>query len=361
MAPVLRAICLLVLLAGCETPEAERGSAPSYPTYTAPPPRETVVARTARECSDGDKLACTILATAYEKGEPLVTAPGEIIVRNDHHAAYYEGRACSLGDVWKCLALANRTLEGKGVEKNEAKAAELYSTACDSGEVLEFASGQACAVLGKLYVLGKGVPWNNKKGLDLLRKACSMGNNYGCSLRASFGGTGNFSERPPPDGALGFTFGWSTEAAKGVCVQSGGKWSKAVDAADTYFCRGFHVTAIDHDATIELEYAGDRLVTLTAIYDISPDDGPKEFQRVSGLLTEVYGTPSDRTYEMLDKCPEGLADCIRSKRAMFQAFWAFKDKHAITCGLERYKDEPLALMLQYMTPDTPSNRSHSGL
>ena len=58
--------------------------------------------------------------------------------------------------------------EGKGVERNEAKAAALFQQACDGGEA------SAGRNLGILYERGKSVPKDEAKAVALYKQACDV-------------------------------------------------------------------------------------------------------------------------------------------------------------------------------------------
>src|SRR3954469_8921726 len=59
--------------------------------------------------------------------------------------------ACNAGNVKSCSDLGHRFEEGRGVPKDEARAAALYTKACDAGDAL------ACVFLGLLFEDGRGV------------------------------------------------------------------------------------------------------------------------------------------------------------------------------------------------------------
>jgi TPR repeat protein len=349
--------------AACETPRVDTGPVGAPSSYYVNTPPESGVGRISRECELGKKLSCYLLARAYEKGEAPVTAGGEIVVRDMHRAAYYHGKACALGAMWSCYNLAEQYLKGDGVEQNSSKAARLYSTGCESREVLDYPTGASCAALGDLYMRGHGVRFNFKTGLALLKRACAMGAERGCKLRDTYGGTGLLSEATVPDGALGFMLGWSREEARTACVQGHGSWSTEPTGAagGRYFC-DMRAEVLDHDAVVQLVFVKDRLAGLSAAYDVDQQAAPKEFLRVGDLLIRIYGLPSDRVYEVLDECgTRTLGDCIKGKLAAFSMSWFFKDGHAISSSLNSSPDEPMYLMLEYETQESLKGLPHKGL
>jgi hypothetical protein len=354
-------LLVVAAIAACETPRVDRVAASPSPYVDARP--ESGVGRISRECEAGKKLACYLMARAYEKGEAPVTAGGEIVVRNMHRAAYYHDKACALGATWSCYNLAEQYLKGDGVKQNSSNAARLYANGCNSRDVLDYPTGASCAALGDLYIKGRGAQLNFRTGLALLKKACAMGNEHGCKLHDIYGGTGLQSEIPGPEGALGFTFGWSKDDARAACVAKRGKWSTDLTGGtgERYFCDA-RVEALDHDGTMALEFIQGRLTGIAAVYDVDAGTAPKEFLRVGGLLTQLYGLPSDRVVEVLAECgTRPLADCISGKQASFSTLWLFKDGHTVTLSIQSSPNIPLGFMLHYESPEGAKAGGHQGL
>jgi TPR repeat protein len=315
------------------------------------PARGSEVRRMSRECEAGEKRSCFLLAWAYEKGEAPSAAPGEIVVREMSRAAYYYGRACSLGDMVACNSLATQYLMGDGVLKNASEAVRFYSAACNGP--LDTITKFSCTSLGDLYASGVGVRANFKLGLALLARGCAMGDDHGCKLHDAYGGTDLPCKVPPPEGALGFSFGSSKDDAKAACLAESGKWSASADGArDVYFC-DLRLAALDHDGMAELTFVNGRLAAIHAGYDVSPQTAGKEFRRVGDLLIKVYGLPSLRVVEVKDACERReLSDCIKEKQAEFSLFWAFNGQHSVSLSLDSLSKVPLVLILSYDTPES---------
>ena len=80
------------------------------------------------------------------------------------------------------------------------------------------------------------------------------------------------------------------------------------------------------------------------------------------LLLRRYGTPSERTYEILDQCgTRTLGDCIRAKQAEFSMIWVFKDGHSILSSVDSLPENPLFLTIQYESPEGLKAVEHHGL
>ena len=274
----------------------------------------------------------------------------------------YLDRACRLGDLWACYGLAEQYQRGVGVPQDPSLAARLYSKVCDGHEE---ASKFACAALGKLYILGLGVGINFRTGLALLTQACEMGSEGGCSLRNVYGGTGLVSDHQPPEGALGFSFGWSPEQARKACEDANGKWlAVGVRRTDDLSHCDLRILTLDREAMVILEFVNGRLAEITAyITDYPNGDGIKEFYRVEKLLVGIYGLASKRVAEVLGTCGNRvLRECLSDKSATFDMNWEFKDHlHFVTLGLVVDSTKKVPLMLLYASPEATRALGHPGL
>jgi TPR repeat protein len=81
---------------------------------------------------------------------------------------------CNRRDAVACSELASMLHHGRGVTRDDAKAAELYKLACDGGSAVD------CASLGSLYRLGEGVARDYPRALSLLQPACQRGEPNAC-------------------------------------------------------------------------------------------------------------------------------------------------------------------------------------
>ncbi len=90
---------------------------------------------------------------------------------------------CDNGNLIDCYGLAMITAHGDdGVQKDETKALELFTKACDGSHA------KACYELGKSYLAGRGAQQDNVKARKLFNKACDAGSNGACyNLGAAYG------------------------------------------------------------------------------------------------------------------------------------------------------------------------------
>jgi TPR repeat protein len=85
--------------------------------------------------------------------------------------------ACEGGDAQSCRSLGLQYEEGRGVPKDESRAATLFEKACTGGEA------QGCYLLGVLYQAGLGVPQDERHAATLWEKACRAGISEACAGR----------------------------------------------------------------------------------------------------------------------------------------------------------------------------------
>jgi hypothetical protein len=323
---------------------------------------EKAMVRLSRECKAGKKLSCSLAAASYEHGEAPVDAPGEIVPQDLTRAAYYWSKGCELGDMWCCRNLAAANEKGEGIKKDDVEAARLYTRVCEGP--LDTVTKFACASLGEQYVSGKGVRVDFRKGISLLARACSMGADYSCKLHDIYAGTGTVTETSPPEGSLGFTFGWSKEIAQKTCADRDGRWLPAGEKGGvmTMVCK-MRVGVLDRDADVGLDFVDGRLANIWALYNVDEATAVAEHARLVDMLFKVYGTPGKRTFEVLDGCRDrSLTTCIKEKQATFSVYWEFADHaNSVSAALIVDKDEKLAVILMYMSPAGMKAAGHPGL
>jgi TPR repeat protein len=73
-----------------------------------------------------------------------------------------------------CVQLGNDYLNGAGVAKDEARAAEFFRKACDGG------LGWGCSRIGWMYQTGHGLAKDEALAAKFLRQACDMGHAASC-------------------------------------------------------------------------------------------------------------------------------------------------------------------------------------
>jgi len=99
--------------------------------------------------------------------------------------------------------------DGKGVEKNAARAASIFREACDRkarGEEAdpdsEESGSRACSLLGGLYIAGDdGIDKDVQRGLELSVLGCDRGDAFGC-----FNAAAVFSSGPRADAGKAASF-----------------------------------------------------------------------------------------------------------------------------------------------------------
>ena len=118
-------------------------------------------------CEGGIAPACLDLARRHSAGDG--------VEKDASKMASFSERACDLGDMKICSALAELYLEGKaGVVKDAGKAVTLYNRACSGGWT------NACVALGGAYIFGKTGAVDEDKALELFARACERDDRNGC-------------------------------------------------------------------------------------------------------------------------------------------------------------------------------------
>ncbi len=116
-------------------------------------------------CDDGDATGCAYVGLAYSKQD------------NNIQAVKFLGKACEGGHMDACTLLgAQYESGGNGVERDYAKAIEIYSKASNAGNI----GGHY--FLGLMFEKGNGVKQNHIKAKELYKKSCSGG--YGTACEA---------------------------------------------------------------------------------------------------------------------------------------------------------------------------------
>lgn len=134
-----------------------------------------VIAYYSKACDLGHKEGCTNLSGIY--------ADGKGVVRNNDKAAEYLSKACENGDRTVCTFLGESYVGkrkelymGVQVSVNYSKGAELFSKACALGGV------SSCENLGIMYQKGIGVPQDTTRSRKYYSKACGLGSKEACTV-----------------------------------------------------------------------------------------------------------------------------------------------------------------------------------
>ncbi len=119
-----------------------------------------------RECSGGSGDRCRRLAATY--------ALGRGVPRDEARAATLYDGACKMDDAPACVFAGRAHEYAHGVPKDDGKAARLYARACE----LKWPAG--CYNLAIMVENGRGVPQDHAKARDLYQLACGAGAKQAC-------------------------------------------------------------------------------------------------------------------------------------------------------------------------------------
>jgi TPR repeat protein len=146
-----------------------RHTAPTASSMATAPARsgdDPELRRYRRGCDRADASDCYNLGYRYDNGKG--------VEKNYARAAELYLRACDGGDSYGCNNLAVLYEHGRGVAKDLVRAAALYRQACDGKDWL------ACKNLGYFYMKGMGVARDAAQAESLFRSACDHGELRGC-------------------------------------------------------------------------------------------------------------------------------------------------------------------------------------
>lgn len=101
------------------------------------------------------------------------------------------GFACNANYPPGCANLGNLFENGRGCNRDPARAVSFYERACELG------GGSGCLLLGLAYQRGSGVPTNDRKALEYLQKSCNVGHAAGCNYAAILYEQGTGVEKSP--------------------------------------------------------------------------------------------------------------------------------------------------------------------
>jgi TPR repeat protein len=140
------------------------------PTSDACDPRWPDAGRCETQCTRGEATSCTGLGYLLHHGKG--------VSRDDAKAATLYKRGCDEGDVLGCADLGVLYRDGEGVARDARRAADLFQVSCDRG------LAWACQSIGELYISGAGVPKNSARAETLLERACDASLADACAKAA---------------------------------------------------------------------------------------------------------------------------------------------------------------------------------
>jgi TPR repeat protein len=120
----------------------------------------------ARECDAGSADRCRRLAMSYSFGKG--------VDQDEAHAAELLETACAMSDPSACLFSGQMYEYARGVAKDETKAVKYYERSCE----MKWVGG--CYNLAVMYEQGRGVPGDVAKARDLYQQACTAGATISC-------------------------------------------------------------------------------------------------------------------------------------------------------------------------------------
>ena len=118
------------------------------------------------ECDAGSADRCRRLAATY--------AFGDRVDKDEARATELYQRACDMDDPPACVFAGQMNEYGHGVPKDPSKAARLYERACDGGWK------PGCYNLAIMFENGRGVPEDHERAAALYQATCAAGAQQAC-------------------------------------------------------------------------------------------------------------------------------------------------------------------------------------
>lgn len=319
----------IVFLFVCGCPPS--GSQQAQPQYVEPIPYYKTVrqepeepqgdaARLAAQCEAGKARSCSLLGSAYAKGDLYPD-----IGQDPSRAVAFWLKGCDLGDGDSCYSLADAYAKGNGVQPNKERAADSYRKGCnaDAGRM----SGFSCAKLALLLLEGDWLG-NRDEAMGLFTRACVFAgqDSATCKLAESYRGTGRVSEEAPPKGAVGYAFGITSKDAAAICRQAGGKF----DTKNGTVCRGQSIEALNETVLfVGLDFCKrDSLCSIQIALDRKLANVFRDYASIRDRLTKIYGVPSKIVVKTTPACRTDsvIGACLAAKDAEFSTTWGWNAK-----------------------------------
>jgi hypothetical protein len=103
----------------------------------------------------------------------------------DRYRRACQDTACQSANLLGCVNLGRAHRDGIGVARDPARAAEVFRGACDRAPAPDDVApakqrARACSLLGALYLVGQGVDTDPVQGLALSQRGCNEGDDFGC-------------------------------------------------------------------------------------------------------------------------------------------------------------------------------------
>jgi TPR repeat protein len=159
----MRVLTLLLLCAACNRPKSDPQAVASASVIMIDPTFFACadVSTCDQQCDAGSAESCRKLAASYSFGRG--------VTKDEARAAALYEHACDMHDASACVFAGQMNEYARGTDKDDAKAAKLYERAC----ALEWAPG--CYNLAIMYERGTGVAADRVKAGQLYHAACKGG------------------------------------------------------------------------------------------------------------------------------------------------------------------------------------------
>ncbi len=157
----------------------------------------------------------------------------------------------------------------------------------------------------------------------------------------------------PPEGAVGFTFGQTTEAASATCTGANHAWTPA---GEGHFRCSATPTDMGLPADALLRFCESKLCAVMVTVKPAGEDGRvwnKALKQIRKALVQKYGKPDQSQSEVPSGCSgEKLLGCVRDGRVQLATEWEWPDGESIKLQLAKPAESsaPIGIRIIYRRP-----------
>jgi hypothetical protein len=244
-------------------------------------------------CDKAQPVVCRDLGVKYEDGKG--------VKKDEARAAALYQLACDGADALGCLRLGMLYEAGSGVAEDLGHAVLLYEQSCKAR------LAQGCAFAGDMYARGVGVAKDESKAAALYLQACDGDNAAGCHHLAGFYEEGSGVEKDGPRAAA--LYEKACQGGLGVsCSSAGEMYTNALGVAlDTKKAAAFYSKGCEKKDSVSCQRVAEAKSVVQGIAEAKKAKGDcariVKLLRPALLSTQPFvNADSIEAYDALDRC-----------------------------------------------------------
>jgi hypothetical protein len=297
------------------------------------------------KCRSGDGDICRLVGANFARGG--TTAFG-YFPQDDTRAAEFFSLGCQFGEPRSCGELGSALKEGRGIEKNPAKAVPLLTRSCSSTP--SHHCYEAATIVMKTDEAG---------AVRLFKRGCGGGDQRACKMVQFFEGTGTFSDLDAPVGALGYLFGAPMSEAVTKCKSSGFKFLPSPKGG---LCDG---SQTEQGFAVNVESCDGRVCVVQLLSTVKGGGvtAMRQYNDLEAELMKRYGEASRRNRLMPQACAsdQAFGECLDAGRVQMKAHWVWESKAGVILTLARHPNGLFGNVITYFSPLSSKASQGSGL